>query len=162
VTPAWTAWLERWPRAADLAAEPPAEAIRMWGRLGYPRRALRLHACAVALVGEHGGEVPRDLDALLALPGVGTYTARAVAAFAYVCAWRQTGLPLPDGPTRRPQGYAGTDRQARGRLLAVLREATGPVPRATLDLVWADVAQRDRALAGLLHDGVVCRTADGH
>jgi endonuclease III len=83
VTPAWHAWMNRWPTPADLAADAPAEAIRMWGRLGYPRRAMRLHACAVALVERHDGAVPSDLDALLALPGVGTYTARAVATFAY-------------------------------------------------------------------------------
>ncbi|MCW2568224.1 MAG: A/G-specific adenine glycosylase, partial [Mycobacterium sp.] len=83
VLPAYDAWLARWPTPAALAAEPAGEAVRMWGRLGYPRRALRLHECAVTLVGRHGGEVPSDVDALLALPGIGAYTARAVAAFAY-------------------------------------------------------------------------------
>ncbi|GIG85254.1 A/G-specific adenine glycosylase [Plantactinospora endophytica] len=232
VLPAWRAWLTRWPRPADLAADTPAEAIRMWGRLGYPRRALRLHECAVALVARHDGEVPTGLDELLALPGVGDYTARAVAAFAYGrrhpvvdtnvrrlvaravagepdagpatrpadlvateallpaaperaarasaafmelgalvctarsprcvdcplaarCAWRASGRTAPPGPTRRPQRYAGTDRQVRGKLLAVLREATGPVPRARLDLVWSDDLQRSRALAGLIEDGLV-------
>ncbi|MGI5212983.1 A/G-specific adenine glycosylase [Plantactinospora sp. CA-290183] len=232
VLPAWRAWLTRWPVPAALAADSPAEAIRMWGRLGYPRRALRLHECAVALVRRHGGAVPTDLDELLALPGVGSYTARAVAAFAYgqrhpvvdtnvrrlvaravagapdagpatrpadlvateallpvdppaaarasaafmelgalicvarsprcvdcplagICAWRAGGQPAPSGPTRRPQRYAGTDRQVRGRLLAVLRESVGPVPRERLDLVWADDVQRARALAGLVEDGLV-------
>src|SRR3954451_15713227 len=83
VTPAWHAWLTRWPEPAALAEDPPSEAIRMWGRLGYPRRAMRLHQCAVAIVERHGGVVPSDLDQLLALPGIGTYTARAVATFAY-------------------------------------------------------------------------------
>jgi len=83
VEPAWRSWMTRWPAPADLAADPPAEAIRMWGRLGYPRRAMRLHACAVAMVERHGGEVPDDLEQLLALPGIGTYTGRAVATFAY-------------------------------------------------------------------------------
>ncbi|GAA3737083.1 A/G-specific adenine glycosylase [Plantactinospora mayteni] len=232
VLPAWRAWLTRWPRPADLAADTPAEAIRMWGRLGYPRRALRLHECAVAVLERHGGEVPTGLDELLALPGVGDYTARAVAAFAYGqrhpvvdtnvrrlvaravagepdagpatrpadlvateallpavperaarasaafmelgalvctaraprcvdcplaarCAWRASGRTAPSGPSRRPQRYAGTDRQVRGRLLAVLREATGPVPRVRLDLVWSDDLQRSRALAGLIEDGLV-------
>ncbi|MDG4791345.1 A/G-specific adenine glycosylase [Micromonospora sp. WMMD1102] len=232
VLPAWRAWLTRWPRPADLAADTPAEAIRMWGRLGYPRRALRLHECAVALRERHGGEVPTGLDELLALPGIGSYTARAVATFAYGqrhpvvdtnvrrlvaravagepdagpatrpadlvateallpavperaarasaafmelgalvctarsprcvdcplaarCAWRASGRTAPAGPSRRPQRYAGTDRQVRGRLLAVLREATGPVPRSRLDLVWADDLQRSRALAGLISDGLV-------
>jgi A/G-specific adenine glycosylase len=75
--------MARWPTPAALAADPAAEAIRAWGRLGYPRRALRLHACASAIVARHGGEVPADVDALLALPGIGGYTARAVAAFAF-------------------------------------------------------------------------------
>src|SRR5690349_9987397 len=83
VLPAWQSWLARWPTPALLAAEPSGEAIRAWGRLGYPRRALRLHECARVLVASHDGMVPSELDALLALPGVGTYTARAVAAFAY-------------------------------------------------------------------------------
>ena len=78
VTPAWHAWMDRWPTPADLAADPPSEAIRMWGRLGYPRRAMRLHACAVALVERHGGEVPADLEALVRLPGVGRKTANVL------------------------------------------------------------------------------------
>ncbi|MDH6461443.1 A/G-specific adenine glycosylase [Micromonospora sp. A200] len=232
VLPAWRAWLDRWPDPAALAADPPAEAIRMWGRLGYPRRAVRLRDCAVAIVERHGGAVPDKLDQLLALPGVGTYTARAVAAFAYgqrhpvvdtnvrrvvsravagesdaglatrpadlvaceellplepaaaalasaafmelgavvctarsprcpacpvesVCAWRASGQEAPAGPTRRPQRYAGTDRQVRGLLLGVLRETTGPVPHQRLDQVWSDDVQRARALAGLVTDGLV-------
>lgn len=234
VLPAWQAWLDRWPAPADLAVDPPAEAIRMWGRLGYPRRAMRLHECAVALVEHHGGAVPRELPALLALPGIGAYTARAVAAFAYrqrhpvvdtnvrrvvaravagepdggpattpadltavagllpsepevaarlsvalmelgalvctareprcascplagSCRWRASGQRLPDGPTRRPQRYAGTDRQVRGLIMAVLRDAPDPVPGAALEPVWHDPAQRDRALASLLTDGLVVR-----
>ncbi|MGC4859011.1 A/G-specific adenine glycosylase [Micromonospora sp. DT41] len=232
VVPAWHAWLARWPEPAALAADTPAEAIRMWGRLGYPRRAVRLRECAVAIVERHGGQVPDRLDQLLALPGVGTYTARAVAAFAYgqrhpvvdtnvrrvvcravagepdagpvtrpadlvaaeellpaepaaaalasaafmelgavictarsprcpacpvesICAWRASGQEQPAGPTRRPQRYAGTDRQVRGLLLGVLREATGPVPHQRLDQVWTDDVQRARALAGLVQDGLV-------
>lgn len=83
VEPVWREWLARWPEPADLAAEPTGEALRAWGRLGYPRRALRLHACAVQLTEEHGGLVPADLGALRALPGIGSYTAAAVAAFAF-------------------------------------------------------------------------------
>ncbi|HEX8078888.1 MAG TPA: A/G-specific adenine glycosylase [Jatrophihabitans sp.] len=83
VLPAYRAWLDRWPGPAELAGDEPGEAVRMWGRLGYPRRALRLHECATAITAEHGGEVPDDLAALLALPGVGAYTARAVLAFAH-------------------------------------------------------------------------------
>lgn len=232
VLPVWREWVARWPTPADLAVEDSGEAIRAWGRLGYPRRAMRLHACATALVDRHGGQVPQRLDQMLALPGVGDYTARAVLAFAYGqrhpvvdtnvrrvaaravtgaadagaattpadlalvesllprphaeaarasaafmelgavlctartprcadcplrerCAWRRTGAALPPGPSRKPQRYAGTDRQVRGLLLAVLREAAGPVPRPALDVVWADAVQRDRALASLLADGLV-------
>ena len=83
VLPVWTAWMSAWPTPADLAAVSPGEAVRAWGRLGYPRRALRLHAAAAVITDRHAGTVPDDLDALLALPGVGGYTAAAVAAFAF-------------------------------------------------------------------------------
>ena len=83
VLPRLNEWLARWPTPAALAAATPGDAVRAWERLGYPRRALNLHAAAVAITENHGGTVPSDLDALLALPGVGQYTARAVAAFAY-------------------------------------------------------------------------------
>jgi A/G-specific adenine glycosylase len=234
VLPVWREWLARWPTPQDLAVEPAAEVIRAWGRLGYPRRALRLHECARALVERHGGEVPREVEALLALPGIGSYTARAVAVFAYgdrhpvvdtnvrrfvaravtaladagppravadlaaveallptdsagaarasiafmelgalictaraprcadcpvyaECGWQRAGRPASTGPARKVQKFAGTDRQVRGLLMAVLREATAPLPRAALDAVWQDGTQRDRALAGLLDDGLVHR-----
>ncbi|MFZ7088620.1 A/G-specific adenine glycosylase [Curtobacterium sp. RRHDQ10] len=83
VIPRLEQWLTRWPTPAALAADPPSEAVRAWDRLGYPRRALALHAAATAIVERHGGEVPSDVDDLLALPGIGDYTARAVAVFAY-------------------------------------------------------------------------------
>lgn len=83
VLPVWREWLERWPTPAGLADEPAGEAVWSWGRLGYPRRALRLHAAAAAIVQEHGGKVPGTYTELLALPGVGSYTAAAVAAFAF-------------------------------------------------------------------------------
>jgi A/G-specific adenine glycosylase len=83
VLPVWHEWLQRWPTPAGLAGEPAGEAVRAWGRLGYPRRALRLHAAAVAIVENHGGKVPDSYTELLALPGVGSYTAAAVAAFAF-------------------------------------------------------------------------------
>jgi A/G-specific adenine glycosylase len=232
VLPAYEAWLTRWPTPAALAAEPPGEAVRAWGRLGYPRRALNLHASARAIVERHDGVVPADYDELRALPGVGAYTAAAVASFAYRrrhavldtnvrrvlaravsgveyppknqttaevrlaesllpadppvaarwsvaimelgalvctaraprcadcplsgdCTWRLTGKPPYDGPPRRGQTYAGTDRQCRGRLLAVLRHSSGPVERSALEEVWADTLQRERALATLIEDGLV-------
>jgi A/G-specific adenine glycosylase len=83
VLPVWEDWLKRWPTPAGLAGEPAGEAVRNWGRLGYPRRALRLHAAATAIVENHNGRVPDTYTELLALPGVGSYTAAAVAAFAY-------------------------------------------------------------------------------
>lgn len=76
-------WLEKWPTPADLAEASVADVVRAWGRLGYPRRAVRLRDAAIAIVERHGGIVPSDVDALLALPGVGDYTARAIAAFAF-------------------------------------------------------------------------------
>lgn len=79
----WRRWVERWPTPAALAAAPSGEAVRAWGRLGYPRRALRLHRAAVAITEEHGGEVPADREALLRLPGIGAYTAAAIASFAF-------------------------------------------------------------------------------
>ncbi|UGY92194.1 A/G-specific adenine glycosylase [Streptomyces gobiensis] len=238
VLPVYEQWLARWPRPADLAAEPPGEAVRAWGRLGYPRRALRLHGAAAAIAERHGGEVPKEHAQLLALPGVGEYTAAAVASFAYGqrhpvldtnvrrvfaralggqqyppnattaaerklarsalpeaeaqaarwaaatmelgalvctartpgcarcpiadrCAWRLAGSPPHEGPPRRGQTYAGTDRQVRGKLLAVLREAVSPVPQEVLDQVWDEPTQRARALDGLVADGLVEPLAGG-
>lgn len=83
VIPRLEEWLGRWPTPAALAAAPAGDAVRAWERLGYPRRALNLHAAAVAIVRDHAGVVPSDVDELLELPGIGDYTARAVAAFAY-------------------------------------------------------------------------------
>ncbi|MGW7679354.1 A/G-specific adenine glycosylase [Kribbella sp. NPDC054772] len=232
VLPAYQRWMQRWPKPVDLATEAPGEAVRAWDRLGYPRRALRLHAAAQAIVERHGGEVPDDHADLLALPGVGTYTAAAIASFAYgqrhavvdtnvrrvlaraltgvaqpsisptaadqrlavtalpadertaarwavasmelgalictartprcadcpiqsQCAWVLAGSPPYDGPPRRGQTYEGTDRQARGRLLAVLRSAAATVPKSELDACWPDAVQRERALDGLVADGLV-------
>ncbi len=83
VEPVWREWMTRWPSPAHLAAVPPADVIRAWGKLGYPRRALRLREAAIAVAERHGGVVPADVAALEALPGIGTYTARAVACFGY-------------------------------------------------------------------------------
>jgi A/G-specific adenine glycosylase len=112
VIPALERWLTRWPTPADLAAVPPGDAVRAWERLGYPRRALRLHGAATAIADRHGNQVPADVDALLDLPGVGPYTARAVAAFAY-----GIRTPVVDTNVRRVlaralrgQGEAGPPR----------------------------------------------------
>jgi len=290
VLPEYLSWMSRWPTPAALAAEPAGEAIRQWGRLGYPRRALRLHETATILVARYGGSVPADLDALRALPGIGSYTAAAVASFAFgqrhavldtnvrrvlarlaagqpwaggssspsvaerrlaesllpvrpavaarwsvavmelgalvctaasprcgdcpvvsECAWLAAGRPVPPVGTagvpgaagapraagaasaagaagvpgtagatgaagaagavgaaaavgagrRRTQKYDGTDRQCRGRLLAVLRGASDPVHRADFDAAWAGQAQLERALDGLVADGLVDPLPDG-
>ncbi|MEU9360809.1 A/G-specific adenine glycosylase [Streptomyces sp. NPDC051840] len=238
VLPVYEQWMARWPRPADLAADAPGEAVRAWGRLGYPRRALRLHGAAQAITERHGGDVPSEHGQLLALPGIGEYTAAAVASFAYGqrhavldtnvrrvfaravtgiqyppnattaaerklarallpeederaagwaaatmelgalvctaknedcsrcpvadrCAWRLAGKPAHEGPPRRGQTYAGTDRQVRGRLLAVLRDAVTPVPQSALDAVWEEPVQRARALDGLVADGLVEPLANG-
>lgn len=231
VQPAWQAWLARWPTPAALAADSPGEAVRQWGRLGYPRRALRLHQSATRIVTHHDCNVPCSYDALRELPGLGDYTAAAVAGFAFdapvavldtnvrrVHARVFDGAPRPltASPTRperdratallpdehpgrfsvavmelgalvcrarapncdacpvardcrwlaegRPglgtaigvrQTYLGTDRQARGRLLALLRSTPGSVPREALDATWPDAGQRDRALQSLITDGLV-------
>jgi A/G-specific adenine glycosylase len=79
----YTAFLDRFPTPVECAAAPVGEVVRLWAGLGYNRRAVSLHRCATVVVERHGGKLPRDLPALLALPGIGPYTARAVLAFAY-------------------------------------------------------------------------------
>ncbi|MGV9678969.1 A/G-specific adenine glycosylase [Nocardia sp. NPDC003482] len=236
VEPIWREWVARWPVPSAMAASSQGEVLRAWGRLGYPRRALRLHECARVLADEHGDEVPADVDVLLGLPGIGAYTARAVACFAYGqrvpvvdtnvrrvvaravhgradaanpaardlaeteallpkdvpraakfsaalmelgalictartptctncplphCTWKSAGHP-PSTTPRRTQKYTGTDRQARGRLLDVLRNTPTPVPRSTLDLAWPqNPTQRTRALDSLLTDGLIEQTPEG-
>jgi len=83
VLPKWIEWMERWPTPKDLAAATPAQVITAWGRLGYPRRALRLHAAAQIIAEDFNNEVPEDLETLQTLPGIGEYTAAAIAAFAF-------------------------------------------------------------------------------
>ena len=235
VLPIWTAWLERWPTPDSQAADSPAESIRAWGRLGYPRRALRLHETATIIARDHRGQVPADASALRALPGVGDYTAGAILAFAYgqralaldtnvrrvfarhdlgqeraptsvtvsevayaestqpqrggaawmaavmelgalvctsrapacdscpvaeSCRWLALGKPASP-PHRREARYGGSDRQARGALRAVLRDAAGPVTAHRLDLAWPVTAQRIRALDSLVADGLLVPASRG-
>jgi A/G-specific adenine glycosylase len=80
---AWTRFMGEFPTPASLAAASPAAVIRAWRGLGYNRRAMALRAAAIAIVEEHGGRVPDDLEALQRLPGIGPYTARAVLAIAF-------------------------------------------------------------------------------
>ena len=222
VLPAWHQWRQRWPTPSALADDSVGEAIRAWGRLGYPRRAKRLHESAVIMRDRFDGEVPADEAVLRELPGVGEYTAAAVAAFAYgrdsivvdinvrrflvriktgrdpaltysaaeralakdvvealdvpsplwaaasmefgalVCTSRNPACAIcplatmcdwvPGERITRTQAYEGTDRQARGAVLEVLRSG----PADTFD--WHDQDQLERALAGLLSDGLIVRT----
>lgn len=83
VVDAWTAFMDRFPTVGALAAAPLSDVVEAWRGLGYNRRAVNLHRLAQAVVAEHGGELPPDVAALEALPGIGPYTARAVATFAF-------------------------------------------------------------------------------
>jgi A/G-specific adenine glycosylase len=263
VLPVWREWMERWPHPADLAAEPAGEAVRAWGRLGYPRRALRLHAAATVVAHENDVVLPDTEAGLLSLPGVGGYTAAAVAAFAFGrraavvdtnirrvharlvrgealpspaltaaerrlaeellpdddgagrlsasvrwnagvmelgavictarspkcaacpvarnCAWRAAGEP-PPSYIPKGQAWHGTDRQVRGAVMAVLRAASRPVPRALFDApllpaalgegpiaaalarlhaLEPDPERLERCIAGLLADGLAAERDGG-
>ncbi|MHB1738446.1 MAG: HhH-GPD family protein [Actinomycetes bacterium] len=232
VVPVYESWLDRWPTAPALAAATVADALRAWGRLGYPRRAVRLHQAAAAITTQHAGQVPRSPAALRALPGIGEYTAAAVGSFAYGqrhlvldtnvrrvlarvvlgqpgssgsvsaserrdadrlaptdpaqavrwaaasmelgalvctqrsprcahcpvvsgCRWHLDGHPDLGARPRLAQRWAGSDRQVRGLLLEALRREPGPVPGRALTGLWDEPDQRDRALAGLVTDGLV-------
>jgi len=83
VLPKWHEWMQRWPTPQDLAKATPAQVITAWGRLGYPRRALRLHAAAQIIAEDFNNQVPEDAATLQTLPGIGEYTAAAITAFAF-------------------------------------------------------------------------------
>ena len=239
VLPVWTRWMERWPTPAHLAAATQADAVRAWERLGYPRRAKALWECARYLVDHHGGEVPSTREELLALPGVGDYTASAVLSFAFRqravvldtnvrrvlarvfrgeplppvairraerdlaeaiapvepqeaavwavasmelgalvctaraprcdkcplahrCAWFLGGRQgLEDAPVRT-QAWHGTDRQVRGRIMAILRAADAPVVvTGRAELADVEPRQLDRCLVSLTADGLVAEVDGG-
>ena len=148
VIPRLAEWLERWPSPADLAAVPPGEAVRAWDRLGYPRRALNLHAAATTIAERHGNRVPSDVDELLALPGVGPYTARAVAAFAY-----GVRTPVVDTNVRRVLARA-LDGQAEPGVPRTQRDLEA------MDAVLPQNAERARlANAGVMELGQTVCTA---
>jgi A/G-specific adenine glycosylase len=237
VVPRYHAFLAAYPDPASCAAAPLGDVLRRWHGLGYPRRARALHAAATVIVGDHGGELPADLDALRALPGVGPYTARAVLAFAHerraavvdtnvgrvlarvagrrltpaavqriaddlvpadqVWAWNQAvldlgatvcrpvapwchGCPLgrwcrwagadgdaatDDDPARASAHvsrgkarFRGSDRQARGRLMAAL--VAGPVEASgAAEVMGVDPQRAEALVGGLVADGLVERVA---
>jgi A/G-specific adenine glycosylase len=238
VLPVYDSWLRRWPNPGALAADSVGDAVRAWGRLGYPRRARRLWEAAGMIEARFDGRLPAGEAELVTLPGVGSYTAAAVAAFAFrrratvldtnvrrvlsrvvdgeeapavqltvaerqsaermlpddpdaaatwsvavmelgalvcsaraprcsqcpvsdMCRWRDLGYPASRRTRRRPQAYAGTDRQCRGRILALLRDSDGPVPLDAVTGVWDHSAQRERALASLIDDGLVVEGGEG-
>jgi A/G-specific adenine glycosylase len=124
---AWTAWIARWPTAGDLAAASVADVLRAWAGLGYNRRALALHRAAQAIVAGYGGRVPDDLEALERLPGVGPYTARAVAAIAF-----NRSVGAVDTNVRRVLGRvaAGAPESLTGRQMQALADAVVPAGAA--------------------------------
>lgn len=256
VLPVWEEWMRRWPTPKDLAAEESAEAVRAWGRLGYPRRAQRLHSAAQAIVAKHNGNIPSTYEQLLALPGVGSYTAAAITSFAFgrratvidtnirrvharaisgkglphkslnaaetrlaealmptdeqasclwnaatmelgalvctaksptcnicpirhLCAWVAAGKPEAEY-TPQGQSWHGTDRQLRGAMMAVLREAHHPIPKELITNFSPDIVapknlsavvkslrtlgssqeQIQRCYEGLLADGLASEKDD--
>ncbi|HXR69060.1 MAG TPA: A/G-specific adenine glycosylase [Dermatophilaceae bacterium] len=122
VEPVWRQWMSRWPSPAALAGSAPGDVIHAWGRLGYPRRALRLHEASVAMVERHGAEVPDTPRELVALPGVGTYTAAAVSAFAF---------------GRRVSVVDTNVRRVLARLVTGVAQAAPCLTRAEVDLATA-------------------------
>ncbi len=123
----WVAWMERWPTVRDLAAAPVAEVLRAWAGLGYNRRALNLHRAAQVIVAEHGGQVPSTIEGLESLPGVGSYTARAVAAIAY-----RVPVGAVDTNVRRVLGRvaAGGPEAFTGAEMQALADTVVPADRA--------------------------------
>jgi A/G-specific adenine glycosylase len=148
VEPVWLDWMARWPVPSALAAAPRAEVLRAWGKLGYPRRALRLHEAAGAIAEQHGDVVPADVDALEALPGVGSYTARAVAAFGY-----GKRCPVVDTNVRRVVARAvhGAGDAGPARVRADLADVDALLPAADAEAAVVSI--------GLMELGAVVCTA---
>ncbi len=148
VAPMWVEWIERWPTATSLASASPADVVRAWGKLGYPRRALNLHAAATRIRDDFGGEVPSNVDALESLPGIGSYTARAVVAFAF-----GQRVPVVDTNIRR----------VLARAVLGIAEPEPPRTRADMDLMEsvlpADPAESVAVNAGVMELGAVFCTA---
>lgn len=120
----WGVFLDRFPTVATCASAPAGDVVRAWAGLGYNRRALNLHRCAVAVVERHGGELPDDLDALLALPGIGPYTARAVLVFAF-----ERDVGLVDTNAGRFLARAGAGRALAPKEAQLLADELVPAGR---------------------------------
>jgi A/G-specific adenine glycosylase len=147
VEPIWLEWIGRWPTPSATAAASAADVLRAWGKLGYPRRAKRLHECASVITTDYDDVVPSDVDTLLTLPGIGAYTARAIACFAY----RQR-VPVVDTNVRRV-----VTRVLHGR-------ADAPASTRDLDVVAAllpDDADAPRFSVALMELGATVCTARG-
>ncbi|TDO14425.1 A/G-specific DNA-adenine glycosylase [Mycobacterium sp. BK086] len=167
VAPIWLDWVARWPTPSATAAASAADVLRAWGKLGYPRRAKRLHECAIAIATDHDDQVPDDVDVLLTLPGIGTYTARAVACFAY-----QQSVPVVDTNVRRVvaravHGLADADNPSATRDLADVaamlpKDATAPVFSAALMELGATVCTARSPKCGICPLSVCAWRAAGH
>jgi A/G-specific adenine glycosylase len=118
VIPYYNRFIERLPTLSDLATAPEQEVLRLWQGLGYYSRARNLQAAAQQVVSEHGGKLPQTVDALLTLPGIGRYTAGAVASIAF-----GVRAPIVDGNVMRV-------------LCRIDRIETDPRERETQALLW--------------------------
>jgi A/G-specific adenine glycosylase len=167
VAPIWLDWVARWPTPSATAAASAADVLRAWGKLGYPRRAKRLHECAIAIATEHSDQVPDDVEVLLTLPGIGAYTARAVACFAY----RQS-VPVVDTNVRRVvaravHGLADAGNPSATRDLADVTallpdDETAPVFSAALMELGATVCTARSPKCGICPLSACAWRAAGH
>lgn len=167
VAPIWLDWVARWPTPSATAAASAADVLRAWGKLGYPRRAKRLHECAIAIATDHDDRVPDDVEVLLTLPGVGAYTARAVACFAY-----QHSVPVVDTNVRRVvaraiHGLADAASPSATRDMADVaalmpNDATAPVFSAALMELGATVCTARSPKCGVCPLSVCAWRAAGH
>jgi A/G-specific adenine glycosylase len=147
VEPIWLDWVARWPTPSATAAASAADALRAWGKLGYPRRAKRLHECATVIAEQFDDVVPSDVETLLTLPGIGAYTARAVACFAY----RQR-VPVVDTNVRRVLA-----RAVHGRAEAAA--SSSPRDLTDVDALLPNDADAPRFSAALMELGATICTA---
>jgi A/G-specific adenine glycosylase len=147
VLPIWLDWVSRWPTPSATAAATTADVLRAWGKLGYPRRAKWLHECATVIARDHGDSVPDDVQTLMSLPGVGGYTAHAVACFAY-----NRSVPVVDTNVRRVVARAVHGRADAGSPSTARDEAD-------VTALLPDDATAPRFSAALMELGALVCTA---